>query len=348
MLLRRRVGQGGPGDQVRVSKITTTKVFRLTLGSVLVMLCSSAEAQQPSKVYRIGYLASLRGGPASTEDALRSGLRDLGYIDGKNLFIEPRSAEGKVDRLPGLAADLVRLNVDVIVVTSVQGALAAKKATQSIPIVFAVAQDPVGSGLVASLARPNGNLTGVTDFARELAGKRLELLKETASKVSRVALLLWKTAGPEHTAEKNEIETAARALRVDIQPVEIRGTNDLENAFRTVTKAGSNGFLALTDTRFANNRRRIIELVGKNRLPAVYQDWVFVQDGGLMSYGTNRIQWRRRVTSYVDRILKGTKPADLPVEQPTKFELVINLKTAKQIGLTIPPNVLARADRVIR
>jgi len=192
------------------------------------MLCSSAEAQQPSKVYRIGYLASLRGAPASTEDALRSGLRDLGYIDGKNLFIEPRSAEGKVDRLPGLAADLVRLNVDVIVVTSVQGALAAKKATQSIPIVFAVAQDPVGSGLVASLARPNGNLTGVTDFARELAGKRLELLKETASKVSRVALLLWKAAGPEHTAEKNEIETAARALRVDIQPVEIRGTNDLE------------------------------------------------------------------------------------------------------------------------
>jgi putative ABC transport system substrate-binding protein len=279
---------------------------------------------------------------------MRSGLRDLGYIEGQNLVIVSRSAEGNLNRLAELLKDLIRLNVDVIVVTSVQGALAAKKATQSIPIVFAVAQDPVASGLVASLARPGGNLTGVTDFARELAGKRLELLKETASKVSRVALLLWKPAGPEYAAERSEIENAARGLRVEIQPVEIKSVDQAASAITANVRAGANAFLALTDTRFANNRKKIIELVGKNGLPAVYQDWVFVQDGGLMSYGTNRVQWRRRVTSYVDRILKGAKPADLPVEQPTKFELVINLKTAKQIGLTIPPNVLARADRVIK
>jgi putative ABC transport system substrate-binding protein len=324
------------------------KVNWFALGATLFALCLPAEAQQPGKLYRVGYLAHFRGGPASTEDALRGGLREFGYIEGQNLVIEARSAEGKLDRMPGLAADLIAQNVDVIVVTSIQGALAAKKATQSIPIVFAVAQDPVGSGLVATLAQPGGNLTGVTDFARELAGKRLELMKETVPKISRVALLSWKPPGPDYPAEKSEIEIAARALRVDLQPVEIRGANDLGSAFMAVTKAGANGFLALTDTRFANNRRRIVELVGENRLPAVYQDWVFVQDGGLMSYGTNRVQWRRRVASYVDRILKGAKPADLPVEQPTRFELVINLKTAMQIGLTIPPNVLARADRVIR
>jgi putative ABC transport system substrate-binding protein len=317
-------------------------IFTFTFGAV------AAQAQQPRKVYRMGYLASIRGGPASTEDALRSGLRDLGYIEGQNLFIEPRSAEGKVDRLPGLAADLIRLNVDVIVVTSIQGALAAKKATQSIPIVFAVAQDPVGSGLVASLAQPGGNLTGVTDFARELAGKRVELLKETVPRISRVALLSWKPAGPDYTAEKSEIEIAARALRIELQAVEVGRTSELENAFSAIAQRGANAFMALTDTRFANNRKRIIKLVLRSRLPAVYQDWVFVQEGGLMSYGTNRVQWRRRVASYVDRILKGAKPAELPVEQPTKFELVINLKTAKQIGLTIPPNVLVRADKVIQ
>ena len=313
-----------------------------------VFLPAVAEAQQPRKIYRIGYLASVRGGPASTEDALRSGLRDLGYIEGQNLFIESRSAEGKVDRLPGLVADLIRLNVNVIVVTSIQGALAAKKATQSVPIVFAVAQDPVGSGLVTSLAKPGGNLTGVTDIARELAGKRLELLKETVPRISRVAVLSWKPPGPDYTAEKSEIEIAAKALRVELQPVEVERVSELENAFPAIVQAGTTAFMALTDTRFANNRKRIIKLVVRSRLPAVYQDWVFVHEGGLMSYGTNRVQWRRRVAFYVDRILKGAKPADLPVEQPTKFEFVVNLKTAKQIGLTIPPNVLARADRVIK
>ena len=316
----------------------------LLLGSVHHL----AHAQQPTKIYRVGYIGSVRGGSTSTEGALRSGLRDLGYREGQNIVIESRSAERKFDRLPGLMADLIRLNVDVIVVTSIQGALAAKKATQSIPIVFAVAQDPVMSGLVAGLAQPSGNLTGVTDFARELAGKRLELLKETAPRISRVAVLSWKPAGPDYTAEKSEIALAARAMRVDLQPVVVREAKDLDYAFSVMSNGGVNAFMAMTDTRFANNRKRIIELVVRNRLPAVYQDWVFVQDGGLMSYGTNRVQWRRRIASYVDRILKGAKPADLPVEQPTKFELVINLKAAKQIGLTIPPNVLARADKVIR
>jgi putative tryptophan/tyrosine transport system substrate-binding protein len=324
------------------------QTFGVVLGGLLVALCFSAEAQQTNKVYHIGYLASLRGGLASTEDTLRDGLRDLGYIEGRNIVIESRSAEGKVDRLPGLAAELIGQKVDVIVVTSIQGALAAQKATRSIPIVFAVAQDPVRSGLVASLAKPGGNLTGVTDFARELAGKRLELLKETAPKISRAAILSWKPAGPDYTAEKNEIENAARALRVELLPVEIKSANEAASAISATIQAGANAFMGLTDTRFASNRKRIIELVVKNRLPAVYQDWVFVQDGGLMSYGTNRVQWRRRVASYVDRILKGAKPSELPIEQPTKFEFVINLKTAKQIGLTIPPNVLARADRVIR
>jgi putative ABC transport system substrate-binding protein len=188
----------------------------------------------------------------------------------------------------------------------------------------------------------------VTDFARELAGKRLELMKESVSKVSRLALLSWKPAGPDYVAERNDIETAARALRIELQPVEVGGANELEGAFAAMTKAGANSFTGLTDTRFANNRKRIIELVAKNRLPAVYQERAFAEAGGLMSYGTNRSEYRRRVAYYVDRILKGAKPADLPVEQPTKFELVINLKTAKQIGVAIPQSVLYRADRVIK
>jgi putative ABC transport system substrate-binding protein len=320
------------------------KVIFFALSATIFVLSFRAHAQPPGKIYRVGYLVSnFRGGPTSI-----AGLRDLGYIEGQNLVIEARSAEGELDRLPGLVADLIRLNVDVIVVTSVQGALAAKKATQSIPIVFAVAQDPVGSGLVTSLAQPGGNVTGLTDVARELTGKRLELLKETVPKVSRVAVLSWKPAGPDYAAENNELEVTARALRIELQPIEVRGTHDLENAFSMMTHTGTNAFMGLTDTRFANNRTQIIKLLVKSRLPAVYQDWVFVQAGGLMSYGTNRVEWRRRVAVYVDKILRGVKPADLPVEQPTKFELVISLKAAKQIGLTIPPNVLARADRVIK
>jgi len=281
-------------------------------------------------------------------DAFRAGMRERGYVEGQNIFFEWRFAEGKLDQLPGLVADLVRLKVDIIIVASIQGALVAKKVTPTIPIVFAIADDPVDSGLVASLAQPNGNATGVTDFAGDLGGKRLELLKETLPRVSRVGILIWSPDGPGNAVERNEIESAARVLGIQIEPVQIRRINDLESGFSAMTKAGVNAFMGLTDTRFSSYRPQIIELSLKRRLAGVYQDRVFVDAGGLMSYGTNRGEWRRRIVYYVDRILKGAKPAELPVERPSTFELVINLKTAKQIGVTIPPNVLARADRVIR
>ncbi len=302
------------------------------------------EAQQAGKVPRIGYLTSGSAVPKH----FRERLRELGYVEGQNIVIEPRFAQRKLDRFPGLAAELVGLKVDVIVVTSVQGALAAKKATRRIPIVFAIAQDPVGVGLVTSRARPGENVTGTTDFARELAGKRLELLKETVPKLSRVAVLVWNPSGPDYAAEKNEIELAVRALGLQLEAVEARGPDDLENAFSAMTKANANAFMGMTDTRFFRNRKRIIELNVKNRLPAVYQSRRFVQDGGLMSYGPNRRKWRRRIADYLDKILKGANPGDLPIEQPTKFELVINLKTAKQLGITIPPEVLYRATKVIK
>ncbi len=304
----------------------------------------STEAQQAGKVPRIGFLTS----GSTVPKHFRERLRELGYVEGQNIVIEPRFAKRKLDRFPGLVAELVGLKVDAIVVTSVQGALAAKKATRTIPIVFAIAQDPVGVGLVTSRARPGGNVTGTTDFARELAGKRLELLKETVPKLSRVAVLVWNPAGPDYATEKNEIELAARALGLQLEAVEARGPDDLENAFSAMTKANANAFMGMTDTRFFRNRKRIIELSVKNRLPAVYQSRRFVQDGGLMSYGPNRRKWRRRIADYLDKILKGANPGDLPIEQPTKFELVINLKSAKQLGITIPPEVLYRATEVIK
>jgi putative ABC transport system substrate-binding protein len=275
----------------------------------------------------------------------RRDMSELGYIEGQNIQFEMRFADGKLERMPGHAAELVRLKVDIIVVGNVQGALAAKKATQTIPIVFATAADPVETGLVTSLAQPGGNMTGVTDLARDLAGKRLELLKETFTNVSRVGVLLWNPAGPGYAAERNELESASRALRIQLQFVEVGDPNDLESGFSRMIKRGANAFMGLTDQRLASNRQRVIELSAKHRLPAVYQDRTFTEAGGLMSYATNRTEWRRRVAYYVDRILKGMKPADLPVEQPKNFELVINLKAAKQIAVTIPPNVLARADR---
>ena len=323
------------------------RIVGIALGAMLFALSFTVDAQQPTKVYRIGLLFA-GSGLGITDEAFRQGMRELGYIEGQNIFFEWRFAEGKLDRLPALAADLMRVKVDLIIVSSTQAALVVKKATQTIPIVFAIADDPVESGLVASLAHPNGNATGVTDLAGDLGGKGLELLKETLPKVSRLGVLVWNPDGPGNAAERNEIESAARALGIQIQPVEIRGINDLENGFSAMIKAGANAFMGLTDTRFAGYRQQVVGLSVKKRLPAMYQDRLFVEAGGLMSYGTNRAEWRRRVAYYVDRILKGTKPADLPVERPSKFELVINLKTAKQIGLTIPPNVLARADKVMR
>ena len=325
----------------------TTKSLIWMLTIFLLATVPLVNAQQTKIVYRIGHL-SAGSGKGLIDDAIRQDLRERGYIEGQNLVNEWRFAEGKLDRLPVLVADLVRLKVDMIVVSSTQAVLVAKEATQTIPIIFAIADNPVEIGLVASLARPGGNATGLTDIAGELGGKRLEILKETVPKLSRLAILVWNPDGPGNVTEKNEIESAARVFRVQVQSVEVKGANDLEKAFSAMAKAGANAFMGLTDTRFSGNRPRIVALSATIRLPAIYPERGFVETGGLMSYGTNRVEFRRRIAIYVDKILQGTKPADLPVEQPTKFEFVINLKTAKQIGLTIPPNVLVRADRVIR
>jgi putative ABC transport system substrate-binding protein len=304
-----------------------------------------ARAQQPEKIFRIGLLT---GGSNLSErrGALRQGLRDLGYAEGKNIIIEDRSEE-KTDRFPSLAAELVRLKVDVIVTSGTPQTRAAKKATTTIPIVMAAVGNPVGSGLVASLARPGGNVTGLTTITRELDGKRLELLKEAAPNVSRVAII-W---NPESAATPvfKAIETAAEPLRLQLQSLEVRASEDLDRAFRDAAKEHSQAVVVLRNPAIVmNERRRVVKLAIASRLPTIYDDRAFVEAGGLMSYGTNIADLYRRAATYVDKILKGAKPANLPVEQPTKFEFVINLKTAKEIGLTIPPNVLARADRVIR
>jgi putative ABC transport system substrate-binding protein len=277
-------------------------------------------------------------------EAFREGLRELGYVEGKNIIIEYRYGEGRMERLPGLAADLVRLKVDIIVTGGRPSTRAAKQATSTIPIVMAAAGNPVGNRFVASLARPGGNITGLTTMRGDLTGKRLELLKETASKISRVAVL-W---GPPAASNFKIAEGAARLLGLELQSLEVRGPEDLEGAFRAATKERAQALVALRNPAIFNERKRIAELAIKNRLPAIYDDREFVEAGGLMSYGTNQADLYRRAATYVDRILRGAKPADLPVEQPTKFELIVNLKTAKQIGLTIPQSVLYRADKVIK
>ncbi len=309
----------------------------------------AAAAQQAAKVPRIGVLAQHRAPSPHLLEAFLQGLRDLGYVEGRNLVIEYRDAEGKVERLPALAAELVTLKVDVIVAPSTVAALAAKHATRTLPIVFAGAVDPVTDGLVTSLARPGGNVTGLSNFALELAGKCLELLKQAVPGVSRVAVL-WQPGGSGERTEKGilkEAEVAARALGVRLQVVEARGPADLDRAFSDMTKARAGALTVLGSPLFVNERRRLADLAAKNRLPAVYPGRLYVDAGGLMSYGTNLADLLRRAATYVDKILKGAKPADLPVEQPTKFELVINLKAAKALGLTIPRSVLARADQVI-
>jgi len=322
-------------------------VFSL-LSALLFALNVSAEAQQSGKVSRIGFLA---GASASFNSAqikvFLQGLRELGYVEGKNMVIEYRYADGKLDRLPDLAADLVRLKVDVIVTNSAPGVLAAKKVTKTIPIIFLSAADPIGSGLVDSLARPGGNVTGSTTLGPELAGKRLELLKEAFPKVSRVAVL-WNPANPAHTQERRETEVAAQGLGVQLQSVEVRSVNDFDNAFSAITNEHAQVLLTTPDPLNNSQDKRIIEFATKNRLPAMYANPEFVDRGGLMSYGPSYADMYRRTATYVDKILKGAKPADLPVEQPTKFEFIINLIAAKQIGLTIPPTVLARADKVIK
>jgi putative ABC transport system substrate-binding protein len=322
------------------------KVTVLTLSALLYTLCLSAEAQQ-AKIPRIGYISGTgsASNPGPYVEALRQGLRDLGRIDGKNIMIEYRGAEGKLDLIPSLVNELVQLKVDVLVVPILSAARAAKQATKTIPIVM-VTGDPVAAGIVDSLARPGGNLTGLATLNPSLSGKRLELLKEVVPQLSRVGVL-WVPDDPSTTFE--EYKAAARALKVQVQSLEVRGPNlDLDGAFQTAVKGRVNALITVTSAPLFLQRKRIADLAIKNRLPTLYQGSAWVEAGGLMSYSTDDLVIYRRAAMYVDKILKGTKPADLPIEQPTKFEFVINLKTAKQIGLTIPQSVLYRADKVIK
>ena len=319
------------------------------LPTVFLFNVFSAEAQQPTKVPRIGYLGGTSpstGGPARSE-ALRQGIRELGYVEGKSIVIEYRWSEGKLDRIPALAAELVRLRVDVIVSGGPPTTRAAKEATSTIPIVMAQDNDPLGNGFVASLARPGGNITGLATLAPEIGGKRLELLKEIVAKLSRVVALGTSTT-PGSAQQLKEVDLAAGALGVKLQYLDVLDPKDVETAFRTTGKGRADAVLTLTSVILLSQRAQLAEFAVKHRLPAMYAQPEYVEAGGLMTYGVSITDLHRRAATYVDKILKGAKPADLPVEQAKKFEFIINLKAAKQIGLTIPPNVLARADRVIR
>jgi putative tryptophan/tyrosine transport system substrate-binding protein len=322
------------------------KTFVSFLAMLLLTSLYIARAQQSSKVPRIGFLTSAAGDPAI--DAFRQSLRELGYVEGKDLLIEYRYAEWGPQRLSELAEELVRLKVDVIVTTATEPSLAAQRATKTIPIVMGGGGEPVAAGLVASLARPGGNITGVTSISADLSGKRLELLREVAPKSSSVAVL-WIPTARGNKLQMKETEAAAHSLDLQLRLVGVEGPNDFENAFSAINGGGARAIVVLNSPMFASQRVRIAELAAKSRLPAIYATSGYVDAGGLMSYGPNVSDLYRRAAHYVDRILrKGAKPADLPVETPTKFELVINLKTAKQIGLTIPEAVLYRVDRVIK
>jgi ABC-type uncharacterized transport system substrate-binding protein len=324
------------------------KRIGFAFGALLFALSFPAWAQQSKKVPRIGYLSVLSPSSDSARlEAFRKGLAELRYVEGQNIAIEPRYTEGKLDRLPDLAGELVRLNVDVIVAGGSTAIRATKNATKLIPIVMAHGSDPVELGYVASLARPGGNITGLTHLAPELGGKRLELLKDMIAQLSRVAVLTDPGTGG-HGPQMRELEVAAPALGLQLRAVEVRAPNELESAFSAMTTWRAGAFIGLQQPTLDRLRQRIVDLAAKNRLPAMYPNSEYVETGGLMSYAADIVAMFRRAATYVDKILKGTKAADLPVEQPTKFELVINLKAAKQIGLTIPPNVLARADKVIK
>lgn len=326
-------------------------IFCLGLCALLFALSVPLDAQQPKKIPRIGFLSG-RAAPTPTNldpsvDAFRQGMRDLGYIEGKNILVEYRYADGTLNRIPDLVAELVKLNVDVLVSPAGPAIRAAKEATKIIPVVMVVTVDPVATGLVDSLARPGGNITGLTRLTRELSGKRLELLKEAVPGISRIGILWSATLGGPGTL--NDYEAAARPLKIQVQSLEVRGPNpDLDGAFLDAAKGRASAIITARSTALIPYPKRIAALALKNRLPSMFEDREYVEVGGLMSYSADDAESFRRAATYVDKILKGAKPADLPVEQPTKFEFVINLKTAKQIGLTIPPGVLARADKVIR
>jgi putative ABC transport system substrate-binding protein len=327
--------------------VKTQKLYNLLI-SVLLATVSAAAAQQPAKIPRIGFLiASSPSAITPRVEAFRQGLRELGYAEGKNIVIEFRFAEGKIDRLPDLAAELLRLKADILFSTGPQSTRAAKETSSTIPIVMGFDNDPVGNGFVASLARPGGNITGLSTLAPEISGKQLELLKEIVPRLSHVGVFGTSTQPGSAQAIK-EIELAAGALGLKVHFFDIPGPKDIETAFGRARTARVEAVLVLNSTVFNSQRAQIAELSVKHRLPTIYWATEFVEAGGLMTYSVSFTDLFRRAAIYVDKILKGAKPADLPVEQPTKFDLVINLKTAKQIGLTIPPNVLARADKVIR
>jgi len=325
------------------------RTFLAGTGAVLLAAPLAADAQQAGKVPRIGFLAAAAPSDVSARlDAFRQGLRALGWVEGQNIVIDYRFAEGRYDRLPDLAAELVRLKVDIIVSVASQGVAAAKNATETIPIVMISVGDPVGLGFVASLARPGGNVTGSSfSVGLEIVGKGLELLKETVPKVRRVAILL-NPANPAHPLAISEVNVAARSLGVQLQVLEARSLNEFDGAFAAMAKERVGALLVLTDGMFILHRTRLADLAARSRLPAAYGTREMVEAGGLMSYGPSLPDLFRRSATYVDKILKGAKPGDLPVEQPTKFEFVINLKTAKALGLTIPQSLLQRADEIIQ
>ncbi|MBI4587668.1 MAG: ABC transporter substrate-binding protein [Candidatus Rokubacteria bacterium] len=323
------------------------RTVRLIVGFAFGLLPLAADAQQAGRVYRIGVLSGVPPAALSSRvEAFRQGLLERGWMEGKTIALEYRHVGGQPDRFPAQAADLVRLKVDVIVTTGPAAAVAAKKATSTIPIVMATGGDVVGAGLVASLARPGGNITGLTAISPELSAKRLELLKEAFPGVSRVAVL-WNPADPGAALSFRETEIAARALGVQLQSLEVRGPNDFDRAFSAITEKRADALLVVRSPVTNVHQTRIVDFAAKSRLPAMYSRTGSAEAGGLMFYGTDDHDLYRRAATYVDKILKGAKPADLPVEQPTKFELVINLKTAKALGLTIPQSILLRADKVI-
>jgi putative ABC transport system substrate-binding protein len=335
-------------DSKKVGTRPMTRKILLCLLTTVLMITDAAQAQQQRKVPRIGYLAATSPSinPARFE-AFRQGLRDLGYMEGKNIVIEWRFAEGKSDRLAAFADELVRLKVDVIVSGGSTATQAAKEATSTIPIIMSQDNDPVRNGFVASLARPGGNITGLATLRSELSGKRLELLTEIVPKLSRVAVL-GSSTNPGNAQSLKETEVAAGAFGVKLQYLDVLSTKDIETVFGTASNGRAEALLVLASPVINSRRTQVVELAAKRRLPALYDRRDFGEAGGLMTYGVRVTDLDHRAATYVDKILKGAKPGDLPVEQPTKFEFIVNLKAAKQIDLIIPPNVLARADRVIR
>ena len=343
--VRRADTQVGPYTRAIIDNLKRLGVIAYVIAFAFAGV---AQAQQGTNIPRLGYLTAPPFSAITAEhEAFRQGLRELGYVEGKNIFIEWRSAEGKLDRLPELAAELVRLKVNVIVTAGPAPTRAVKEATSTIPVVMAFDNDPVGNGFVASLARPGGNITGLSTYAPELSGKRLEILKETVPKLSRVAVFGTSTF-PGNAQNLKEVERAAAALKVKVQYLEVLSSKDIGAAFQAAAKGRAEAILLLGSVVFTNQRTQLAELAAKHRLPASHPRSDYVEDGGLMSYGPKITDLYRRAATYVDKILKGRPPTELPVEQPMKFEFVVNLKAAKAIGLTIPPNVLVRADKVIR